>query len=131
MLLRAKASESAHVCDSERFILQEELCAVDPCPQNILVGAQAGRFGKQQHKMVRRHPGNLGHGQQANIPAGVRVDVVDDSGYTFLANVRMSSLRLLTYASQNYRGNIGQMFRFWSVLLKYWSKKHVAGQTAV
>jgi hypothetical protein len=91
MLLGTKASESAHVSDAERFILQKELCAVDPCPQNILVRAQAGRFGKQQHKMVRRHPGNLGHGQQANISAGVRVDVVDDSGYTFLANVRIPS----------------------------------------
>ena len=91
MLLGTKASESAHVCDAERFILQKELCALDPCPQNILVRAQAGRFGKQQHKMVRRHPGNLGHGQQANVSAGVRVDVVDDSGYTFLANVRIPS----------------------------------------
>ena len=95
------------------------------------MGAQAGRFGKQQHKMVRRPPGNLGHGQQANIPAGVRVDVVDDSGYTFLANVRIPSLRLLTSASQNYRGNIGQMFRFWSVLPIDWSKKQATGQTAV
>ena len=92
---------------------------------------QGGRLGKQQHKMIRRHPGNLGHGQQANVSAGVRVDVVDDSGYTFLANVRIPSLRLLTSASQNYRGNIGQMFRFWSVLPGNWSKKQATGQMAV
>ncbi len=92
MFLGTKASESAHVGDGERFILQVELCAVDPCPQNILVRAQAGRFGKQQHKMVRRHPGDLGHGRQANVCASVRVDVVDDSGYTFLSNVRILSL---------------------------------------
>ena len=53
---------------------------------------QAGRFGKQQHKMVPRHSGNLGHGHQANVGASVRVDVVDDSGYTFLTNVRILSL---------------------------------------
>ncbi len=56
MLLGTKASESAHVSDAERFILQQQLCAVDPCPQNILVRAQAGRFGKQQHKMVGDTP---------------------------------------------------------------------------
>ena len=53
---------------------------------------QAGRFGKQRHKITRRHPGNLGHGQQANACASVRVDVVDDFGYTSLANVRILSL---------------------------------------
>ncbi len=42
--------------------------------------------------MVRRHSGNLGHGQQANVCAGVRVDEVDDTGYTFLTNVRILSL---------------------------------------
>jgi hypothetical protein len=56
------------------------------------VRAQAGRFGEQRHKMVRRHPGNLGHGHHANVCAIVRVDVVDDSGYTSLANVRILSL---------------------------------------
>ena len=131
MLLGTKASQSAHVGDAERFILQKELCAVDPCPQNILVRAQAGRFGKQQHKMVRRHPGNLGHGHHANVCAIVRVDVVDDSGYTFLANGRILSLRLLTFSSKRYRENIGQMLRFWSILPKNWSKKQLTGQTAV
>jgi hypothetical protein len=55
------------------------------------VRAQASRFGEQQHKMVRRHPGNLGHLHQANVCASIRLDVVDDSGYTFLANVRILS----------------------------------------
>jgi NADPH:quinone reductase-like Zn-dependent oxidoreductase len=36
------------------------LCAVDSCPQNILVRGQASGFGKQRDKMVWRHPGYRG-----------------------------------------------------------------------
>jgi hypothetical protein len=59
------------------------------------------------------------------------VDVVDDSGYTSLANVSIPSRRLLAASIKQYRENIGQMFRFWSVLPNNWSKKQGTGQTAV
>jgi hypothetical protein len=58
------------------------------------------------------------------------MDVGDDSSYTSLA-AHPFSLRLLISASKRYRENIGQMFRFWSVLPKKWSKKQGTGQTAV
>jgi len=80
MLVRMKASQSAHLGDAQRLILQVEHCASDPCSQNILVRAEASRFGKQRHKMVQREPGNLGHVLQADVCACVRVDIVDDSG---------------------------------------------------
>jgi AraC family transcriptional regulator len=84
---------------------------------------KASCFGKQQHKMVRRHPGNLSHGHQANVCAGVRVDVVDDSGYSTLANLRILSLLLINVCEKTIPENIGQMFRLWSVLPNKWSKK--------
>jgi len=89
---------------------------------------QASRFGKQQHKMIRRYTGNSGHGRQANVCASVRADVVHDSGYISLANVRVLCIRLLTSASKRYRENIGPMFRFWSVLPNKWSNKPGRGK---
>jgi hypothetical protein len=59
------------------------------------------------------------------------VDVVDDFGYGFLANVRILSLCLFPHPSKQYRENIGQMFRFWSILPKKWPEKRGTGQTAV
>jgi hypothetical protein len=81
--------------------------------------------------MVRRHPADLGHGRQANVCASVRVDVVDDSGYGSLVNVRILSLCLFTHPSKRYRENIGQMFRFWSILPKKWPEKQRSRKTAV
>ena len=100
MLLGTKASEPAHLGDAQHFIFQVELCAVDSCPQNVLVRGKTGRFGKQQHEMVRRHPGNPGHGHQADVFASVCVDVVDDSRYFSVADVRILSLRFFTSASK-------------------------------
>jgi len=86
--------------------------------------------------MVRRHPSNLGHGHEANVCASVRVDVVDNSGYSSLVNVRIlivssSSLRLLTFASNRYPENIGQMFRFGQFFRINGLKNHRTAQTAV
>jgi hypothetical protein len=89
MLLGMKAGQSTHFGDAECCILQVELCTVDSRPQNILVRSKASCFGKQQHEMVRRHPGNLGHGHQANVGAAVRMDVVDNFSYSCLANRRV------------------------------------------
>ena len=67
--------------------------------------------------MVRSHPADLGHVHQADVCAGVRVDVVDDSGYGFLANVRILSVCLFTLPNKRYRENFvkcsgfGQFFR--------------------
>lgn len=80
--------------------------------------------------MVRRRPSNLGHGHQADVRAGVRVDVIDDSSYSPVANVRILSLRLLTSEGKRYRENIGQMFRF-GQFFRLIRSKNRTGQTAV
>ena len=118
MFLCSKSDESADISNGVRFFVQVEFCALNPCPQNILMRAHASGPGKLAAEVMGGDLGNGGQCCQADVAVIVRLYVGDRSFQPFLAYAKPPCASNEPTVAREHWSNVPALVNYSDLLVK-------------